>query len=172
MDSAGRLPTVSWQRVLRSLLLLLNALAVAMGPASGRASADDEWVQSAFRDLKNPFGIELSLSGNPFESNIRIPLTGRGVPSGSLTPYISAGATDPSRAPDAATALSARGLEASRTSQRMDIGAGLNWNLTDRVQLFGELGFQRSREQSYSLFGIEGNRDGTYVKGGLTIRVP
>ena len=54
----------------------------------------------------------------------------------------------------------------------MDVGAGLNWTLTDRLQLFGEMGFQRAREQSYSLFGLEGNRDGTYIKGGFTIRVP
>jgi len=144
-----------------------------LGAASQVGAGDDSWVQSAIRDLRDPFGIELSLSGNPFESSVRIPLLGHpGPPAGSLTPYVSAGATDPSRILDGSSVLSRRDLEASRASQRMDIGAGLNWNLTDRLQLFGEMGFQRAREQSYSLFGLDGNRDGTYVKGGFTIRAP
>jgi hypothetical protein len=116
--------------------------------------------------------IDLSLSGNPFESTVRVPLLPQPERApGSITPYVSAGTTDPSRTPDASV-LPRRDIETSRSSQRMDVGAGLNWNLTDRVQLFGEMGFQRAREQSYSLFGVDGSRDGTYVKGGFTIRVP
>jgi hypothetical protein len=84
---------------------------------------------------------------------------------------VSAGATDPTRNFDAVSGLLGRDVEASRGSQRLDVGAGLNWNLTDQLKLFGEVGFQRAREHSYSLFGLEGNRDGTYLKGGLTIRV-
>jgi hypothetical protein len=116
--------------------------------------------------------VDLSLSGNPFESSVRVPLLPQGERSpGWITPYVSAGATDPSRNVDASI-LPRRDIETSRATQRMDIGAGLNWNLTDRLQLFGEMGFQRARDQSYSLFGIDGNRDGTYVKGGFTIRIP
>ena len=145
-------------------------LIVATTPASARAAGDGAWVQAIVRDLDAPFGIDLSLSGNPFESTVRIPLGRPGEASG-LTPYVSAGATDPARSLDVGPGLLGRDIEASRNSQRLDLGAGLSWNLTDRLRLFGEMGFQRARDQSYSLFGLEGNRDGTYIKGGLTIRV-
>jgi hypothetical protein len=152
-----------------AVLLALAALALASPAGAG----DTAWAQTVVRDINAPFGIDLSLSGNPFESNVRIPLLGRpDGAGGSLTPYVSAGATDPTRSLDTSRVLPRRDIEANRTSQRTDVGAGLNWNLTDRLQLFGEMGFQRAREQSYSLFGLEGNRDGSYVKGGVTIRVP
>ena len=146
----------------------IAAIAVALAaPLYAGAAGDAPSVPAS------PFGIDLSLSGNPFESSVRVPLTGSSErPPGSITPYVSAGATDPSRTLGATSTLPPREIEASRTSQRMDVGAGLKWNLTERLQLFGEMGFERAREQSYSLFGADGNRDGTYVKGGFTIRVP
>ena len=145
----------------------------ALALASPAGAGDTAWAPTVVRDVNAPFGIDLSLSGNPFESSVRIPLLGRPDGAvGSLMPYVSAGTTDPTRSLDALPILPRRDIEANRTSQRMDVGAGLNWHRNDRLQLFGEMGFQRAREQSYSLFGLEGNRDGTYVKGGFTIRVP
>jgi hypothetical protein len=151
----------------RAAVLSLLALAVTSPARAGESGA-------APAPAVEPFGVDLSLSSNPFHSGVRLPLVSPAErPGGGITPYLSAGATDPTRNLDAAASdLSRREIEASRSSQRMDVGAGLNWNLTDRLQLFGELGFQRAREQSYSLFGTGANRDGTYIKGGVTIRVP
>ena len=149
-------------------VLVLSALAL---PSPSHA-ADAAWVQTIVRDLNAPFGIDLSLSGSPFASSVRIPLGHQDEVAGGLIPYVSAGATDPTRNLNAAPGLLGRDIEALRTSQRLDVGAGLNWYLSERLQVFGEMGFQRAREQSYSPFGLEGGRDGTYVKGGITIRVP
>jgi hypothetical protein len=149
------------------------AILISLTLTSSAGAGDAAWTQAVVQDLSAPFGIDLSLSGNPFESSVRIPLLGRPEAGRStLTPYVSAGATDPTRGVDPSPVLPRRDIEANRTSQRIDLGTGLNWNLSDRLQLFGEMGFQRAREQSYSVFGLEGHRDGTYVKGGFTIRVP
>jgi hypothetical protein len=156
-----------FRRLPRAAALALLALAVTSPARAGESGATPGPAVA-------PFGVDLSLSSNPFHAGVRLPLVNPAErPAGGLTPYLSAGATDSARNLDAtAPDLSRREIEASRASQRMDVGAGLNWNLTERFQLFGELGFQRAREQSYSLFGTGANRDGTYIKGGVTIRVP
>jgi hypothetical protein len=142
-------------------------------------SADASWGQALLHEIqeqRSPFGVELSLSGSPFESAVRIPvLPHTDLPVGSITPYLSAGVTNPAGTVGEAYVLPRREIETNRASQRMDVGAGLNWFLTDRIQLFGEMGLQKSRQQPYSLIGADpGRRDfeGTYVKGGITIRVP
>jgi hypothetical protein len=156
-------------------------LGLGLAPTAAAAAdpAQTSWVEALVRDIqatKAPFGMDLALSVSPFVSSLRIPvLPNTELPVGSITPYVSVGATDPSREIGEGYVLPRREVETNRTSQRMDVGAGLSWNLTDRVQLFGEMGFQRSRQQSYSLIGADPGRrdfDGTYVKGGFTIRVP
>ena len=139
---------------------MLAALALASPADAG----DGAWVQTIVRDLTAPFGVDLSLSGNPFASSVRIPFGRHDEAVGTLTPYVSAGATDSARNLDATPGLLGRDVEASRGSQRLDVGAGLNWNLTDQLKLFGEVGFQRAREQSYSLFGSRATATGPTSK--------
>ena len=59
--------------MIRSGLAILISLTLTSSAGAGDAA----WTQAVVQDLSAPFGIDLSLSGNPFESSVRIPLLGR-----------------------------------------------------------------------------------------------
>jgi hypothetical protein len=143
------------------MVLVLAAFALASTADAG----DGAWVETIVRDLNAPFGVDLSLSGNPFASSVRIPLGRHDEAVGTLTPYVSAGATDPTRNFDAVSGLLGRDVEASRGSQRLDVGAGLNWNLTDQLKLFGEVGFQRARSTRTRSSGSRATATGPTSRG-------
>jgi opacity protein-like surface antigen len=90
-----------------------------------------------------------------------------------LRPYLSVGSSFlvDGDAREAAT-LYEDNVRAQRKS--MDVGAGLAWRLSKRVELFGEYRFLRMNpDPSEAASGVlHRDVDGPFLKGGFSIRLP
>ena len=154
----------------RSLYALIAAaVVVGLGWTSpGRAadSRDVAVLDSAVKDLG------LGLFARPDEMSLRLPLTrerwsffGRVQPYASLGPRASVLAEE-------ATGLTAPVREMDTLSKGIEVGAGLSWHFSDRLELFGEY-------QLLNMFGRGGQAevplgrrdvDNPALRGGFSIR--
>lgn len=143
------------------------SLAALLGAAAGDAgdARDEAVLDSVVRDL----GI--SLSSRPESNVLRLPLATDGWSLfGHLQPYASVG-------PRAYTltgepsGLAAPPRDTDDFARGVGVGAGLNWRLTDRLQLFGEYQFLNMGGHSVP-DGTLGRRDidNPGLRGGFSIR--
>src|SRR5438034_3955323 len=125
-------------------LLLAAALAVALMPVPAGASdpADRSVLDSVAKDLG------LTLLARPEDSGLRLPFNPRGWSFfGPVRPYASVGPRVATSGLTDLTGLAAPIREpADDLSKGVGVGAGLNWHLSDRLDLFGE----------YQLFNMGG----------------
>jgi hypothetical protein len=167
--------------VRRVPLLLLAAAACLVGPAW----AGDEYVPPlSFLDPgpaavtgASPFtGLDLSVERDGAERSLRVPLAPR-EDSRALgrvvVPYLSVGSTTQV---DSSLRDNTVPYENVARGQRsgMDMGAGLAWKVSDRMELFGEYRFLRMNPDPAEAVGggvLNRDVDGPYLKGGFTIKL-
>ncbi len=169
----------------RSRALLLALLAVPVCLAARPALAGDEVLYGlSFLDpvpvaatLGSPLNaLELSVVREGAESTLRVPLAGRedNRTGRRLVPYLSVGS---SFLTDSGIRDSAVPYEDATRHQQsgMDVGAGLAWKLSKRLELFGEYRFLRMNPDLTGGAGsgvLQRDTDGPFLKGGFSIRLP
>jgi hypothetical protein len=173
-------------RLARTGALVLSALACTAGPGAagpydletGRAlSAWDLPVApeatGALRALMHEG--ELSLYPDADDPTRRIPLALRGrglLGGGSLLPYATIRPAGVLLESDTASAAGLHGLETRYDLARgVDLGAGLSWQLSGGLSLFGEYRFLPLRSAPAGLGdGHIREAEGPELKGGINIR--
>jgi hypothetical protein len=120
--------------------------------------------------------LDLSVVRDGSESTLRVPLAVRedNRPQRRLVPYLAVGA---SFLTDSSIRDSGVPYEDASRAQRsgMDMGAGLAWKLSNRLELFGEYRFLRMNPDPAGAGGtgiLHRDTDGPFLKGGFTIRLP
>jgi hypothetical protein len=169
----------------RALALTL-ALGVAISlVAAAPVCAGDDVLWGEGRSFLDPVpvaaigaspldGLDLSVVRDGTERTLRVPLAPReDAARAVLRPYLSVGSSFlvDGDAREAAT-LYEDNVRAQRKS--MDVGAGLAWRLSKRVELFGEYRFLRMNpDPSEAASGVlHRDVDGPFLKGGFSIRLP
>ena len=168
----------------RALLLTLLAASVVCLAASPTLAGEEVLYDRSFLDpvpvaatLGSPLNaLDLSVVREGGESTLRVPLAGRedNRTERRLVPYLSVGS---SFLTDSSIRDSAVPYEdASRQQQSgMDMGAGLAWKLSKRLELFGEYRFLRMNPDLTGAAGsgvLQRDTDGPFLKGGFSIRLP
>jgi hypothetical protein len=120
--------------------------------------------------------LDLSVVRDGAESTLRVPLAGRedNRSQSRFVPYLAVGA---SFLTDSSVRDSSVPYEDASRAQRsgMDMGAGLAWKLSNRLELFGEYRFLRMNPDPAGAVGsgiLHRDTDGPFLKGGFTIRLP
>ena len=182
IDPCASLNLVMHPVVRRVPLLLLAAAAFLAGPAW----AGEGYVPPlSFLDPapaavtgSTPFaGIDLSVDRDGAERSLRVPLASREdrrALGRVVVPYLSVGATTQA---DSSIRDNTVLYENVARGQRsgMDMGAGLAWKLSERMELFGEYRFLRMNPDPAEAVGsgvLHRDVDGPLLKGGFTIRLP
>jgi hypothetical protein len=121
--------------------------------------------------------LDLSVVRDGTESTLRVPLAPRddARAASRIVPYLSVGSSFivDGDARDRAATLYEDTVRAQRKS--MDVGAGLAWRISNRLELFGEYRFLRmSPDPAESIGGglLHRDVDGPFLKGGFQIRLP
>jgi hypothetical protein len=145
---------------------VLGAVLVLDAPAGATDTRDQAVLDAVVRDL----GI--SLLDKPENTLLRLPLApgrwsffGRMQPYASLGPRVSTQAEEP-------TGLALPLRETDELSKGLGVGAGLNWRLTDRLELFGEYQLLNMGKPTIQPDSALGRRDVETpgLKGGFSIR--
>ena len=120
--------------------------------------------------------LDLSVVREGSESTLRVPLAGRedNRPERRLIPYLTVGS---SFLTDSSIRDSAVPYEDATRQQQsgMDMGAGLAWKVSKRLELFGEYRFLRMNPDPTGPAGggvLHRDTDGPFLKGGFSIRLP
>jgi hypothetical protein len=162
--------------------LLIGAVALVTGPAR---AATDYVPGLSFLDpvpaaavSPSPFSLlDLSVVRDGTERTLRVPLAPRddSRATSRLLPYLSVGSSFllDGEGRDPSATLYEDTVRAQR--QSMDVGAGLAWRISNRLELFGEYRFLRMNPDPAEAVGgglLHRDVDGPFLKGGFQIRLP
>ena len=129
-------------------------------------------ASSALRALVSE--AELGLYAEPDDPTRRIPLglRGRGLLGGEWLPYATIRPSGPLFESDTAGAAGLHGLEPRYDLSRgLDLGAGLSWQLSQGLSVFGEYRFLPVRPAPVGIGDANGREaEGPELKGGVHIR--
>ncbi len=172
-------------RVLATAVTLASLVAPLAAPATAAEPGEVRSQSGAEAETASPSGrsaalaalaheLGLSLFGSASDATLRVPLAARGeMPVGKIQPYA---AISPRLSPAEADAVVAgfpsRDLSPS-TAPSVDMGAGLSWHLTDRVDLFGQYRLLLLRPApADSVGGRPAKRDAEEpaLRGGFSVR--
>jgi len=152
-------------------LALLLAVAVLVGLVWARpAGAADPRDQTVLDNVVKDLGF--TLFAKPDEMSLKLPLAPqRWSLFGRLQPYASLGPRASVLAEEA-TGLTAPVREMDALSKGVEVGAGLSWHLSDRLELFGEYQLLNMGGHSGQTDIPLGRRelDNPGLKGGFSIR--
>src|SRR5262245_10845104 len=120
-----------WVRSLAAMATLAGILAVH--PASAADPVDSSILDRAVKDLG------LTLLAKPNETSVRMPLTpGAWSLLGPVRPYASLGPRVTTQVDDVAGLAVPIREPVDDLSKGVGVGAGVNWHLSDHLELFGE----------------------------------
>lgn len=163
-------------------VLLLAAAALLAGPVWAGAEYVPplsflDPVPAAITGAAPFSGIDLAVERDGAEHSLRVPLApreDRRALGRVVVPYLSVGATAQS---DSSirdnTVLYENVVRGQRSG--MDMGAGVAWKLSERMELFGEYRFLRMNSDPAEAVGsgvLHRDVDGPILKGGFTIKLP
>jgi hypothetical protein len=121
--------------------------------------------------------LNLSVVRDGTERTLRVPLVPRedARAASRIVPYLSVGSSFlvDGDTRDAGVPLYEDTVRAQRKG--MDVGAGLAWRITNRLELFGEYRFLRMNPDPAESVGgglLHRDVDGPFLKGGFQIRLP
>jgi len=157
--------TTRWLRSLAQAALL--AVALVAHPAMAGDPADPSILDRAVKDLG------LTLLAKPDETSVRMPLTsGAWSFFGPVQPYASLGPRVTTMVDDVAGLALPFRDPVDDFNKGVGFGAGLNWHLSEHLDLFGEYQLFSVRGHGASTDGPLGRRDvdAPGVKGGFSIR--
>jgi hypothetical protein len=126
----------------------------------------------------SPFDtLDLSVVRDGTESTLRVPLAPRddARAASRIVPYLSVGSSFlvGGDAREGSATLYEDTVRAQRKG--MDVGAGLAWRISNRLELFGEYRFLRMNPDPAESVGagfLHRDVDGPFLKGGFQIRLP
>jgi hypothetical protein len=137
------------------------------GPAGATETSDRAVLDNVVKDLG------LTLLSRPSDPAVRLPLNPGGWSFfGRVQPYASLGPRVTTEIDDVAGLAAPLRGPADEFSKGVGVGAGVNWHLSDRLQLFGEY-------QLFNMRGLGGRADYGFgsrdlesptLKGGFSIR--
>ena len=152
----------------RSLAGAVALALVAVAPAGAADTTDASVLDAVVKDLG------LTLLAKPSESAIKLPLSPRGWSLlGRVTPYASMSPRVFSPGVEDLIGLAAPMREPTdELSKGLGVGAGLNWHLSEWIEVFGEYQLFSVRGRGVQTEGSLGHRemDSPTLKGGFSIR--
>lgn len=170
----------------RMTVVLALSMSSLLALTTRPASAESEILQGlsflypapAGATSSSPFdALDLSVVRDGTERTLRVPLAPReDVRAASrIVPYLSVGSSFlmDGDTRDTGVPLYEDAVRAQRKG--MDVGAGLAWRITNRLELFGEYRFLRMNPDPAESVGgglLHRDVDGPFLKGGFQIRLP
>jgi hypothetical protein len=154
---------IRWTRSVATVVAL--AAALVSRPASAADPADPSVLDMIVKDLG------LSFLAKPEETYVRLPLSPGAWTLFGARPYASVGPRVRTFMEEAAGLAAPSRDPADDLSKGVGVGAGLNWNLGDRLELFGEYQLFSLRGRSGTAGNPFGRREESPgLKGGFSIR--